>query len=75
MAWEHNTEKKTTQAIDDSVKTDRECLSDGFAILEKNKMILEESAKELLEKETLSEGDLTKYFKSAWVDGKKGLYD
>lgn len=56
--------EKTTQAIDDSVKKLTEnAFQTAFAILEKNKMILEESAKELLEKETLSEGDLTKYFK------------
>ncbi len=55
--------EKTTQAIDDSVKELIEkAYKKAIEILKEKQSILEESSNELLEKETLSETELKKYF-------------
>ncbi len=64
--------EKTKQNIDDAIRNILEySFQKSLEILEKNKDILENSSKELLEKETLDENDLKKYFKRSVYESKR----
>jgi cell division protease FtsH len=55
--------EQTAQRIDDAVKgLIGEAYSKAISLLEQHRSVLEKSAKELLEKETLNEVDLKRYF-------------